>query len=175
MCNFVVSHDKHYFCAFLTSFVVFLGHSFIVLAKCHLPYFCCCQIMHQFFVTGYCFSGDWMYHWTCIMFEVNWHLAYFMSACGVCTILNDACSCKVRMLIACCMTRRWCAPVGGTCDHCCVLVDCLSMVLVAALQSSVMTRTGMMHGVLFLVTCLWRRLVLFNAWQLGFWSSLVCH
>jgi hypothetical protein len=85
-----------------------------------------------------------------------------MSVCGVWTVLNDACSCKVRMLIACCVTRRWCGPGGGACGHSCILVNCLSMVRAAALRSGVISGAGMTPSVLFLTTNLCRHLVLFN-------------
>jgi hypothetical protein len=51
---------------------------------------------------------------------------------------------------------------GSTCGHGCILVDHLSTVGTAVFRSWVISGTGMLPSVLFLATCLWRRLVVFN-------------
>jgi hypothetical protein len=69
MGQFVVSHDKHRVCNFLSHFCILLCHPPEILAKCSLLLFVCGWIIHQFLVAGYCFTRDGMHHGTGKMFE----------------------------------------------------------------------------------------------------------
>jgi hypothetical protein len=73
MRNFVMCHHKHSICAFLTIFVVALGHSPKVPAKHCLPDVLCCRFVHYFFVTGNHLTCDWVHHRACIMLVFDRH------------------------------------------------------------------------------------------------------
>jgi hypothetical protein len=69
MGKFVVIHDKHCVCTFLSHFLIPLCHPPKLLAKCSLPHFGCGCVIHQFLVTGDCFTHDGMHHGTGKVFK----------------------------------------------------------------------------------------------------------
>jgi hypothetical protein len=66
----VVSHYKYRVCPFLSRLIVFLRHTTKILAKGSLPNFHCGRVVHQFFITCYCFTCRWVNHWHRQMFQV---------------------------------------------------------------------------------------------------------
>ncbi len=70
-------HDEHCICSFLSSLVAPLCHASKIFAKCSLPYFCSCWVMHHFFVAGDCATRDWIHHCVYVVFEVERHFGMF--------------------------------------------------------------------------------------------------
>ncbi len=69
-----------------------LFHAFKILTKCSLPYFCSCQVMHQFFVTWDHATSDGVNHHVCIVFKTNWDPCMFHECTwGRKIVLNAAC------------------------------------------------------------------------------------
>ncbi len=71
MGDFVVCHDEHGVCPFLSPLVISLCHPTKILSECDLPNFSRCGVVHQLAVTWYGFTHDWMYHRVSIMFKFD--------------------------------------------------------------------------------------------------------
>ena len=66
--DLIVRHHKNCICAFLPHFIVTLRHASKIFSKCCLPYFPRGRVVHQFFVTRYCFARCRMNHGHCQVF-----------------------------------------------------------------------------------------------------------
>ncbi len=109
-----MSQNKHCVCTFLSCFLIPLCHPPELLAECSLPHFGCGWIIHQFLVTGYCFTHDGMHHGTGKMFEHHRDALFmcFMRHIGVNLLLAKTSSWMVSTLIACLVTIRCHALLG---------------------------------------------------------------
>ncbi len=138
-------------------------------AWCSLPYFGHCQVMHQFFVDWNCATGDRVHHRICIMFKINWDFCVLLYI-----VLNEACSHIERTLMACCVTRRCCMPLGRDvcialglchgwtlvgCAHCCSGQGLIGAIRV---MGSITQEAGMTPGVLLHVNHWCSQGVVFN-------------